>query len=140
MWDQHRGNIRGLTWQDVHNVVRSAIKSRSQAEAIRLDPGNRHAVNARDYAINRGIDRRRGEFEYRVIVVVGTGPDAVESLRVIYTNQKMSANALAERAIREFRRDPDTTTHYGKKLRNLGSGVVPQAFVIGASRNPPLAT
>lgn len=137
MWNQHRNNIPGLTWQDVHRVAVSAAVSRRNAAAIRAAPGSRHAVNARDYAINRGIDRRRGEFEYRVLVVIGTGPGAVESLQIIYTRSKLSADALHARALRMFRADPHTQTHYGRALRALGAGPPESTFVIGASRNPP---
>lgn len=120
----------------VRNIVTAAESSMRNAEAIRNDPTSQHAVNARDYATDRTIDRRVGQFRYKVIVYGDHMGQRFETLIVMQFKTKKSAEELGRLALARFRANAALQTYYATELARLGGNLPDHAVVIGAARNP----
>ena len=129
----------GYTYLEVRNIARSAINSFRDAQRLEADPLNRHALLAADMADNPGIDRRRGQYEYRVVVRGSDIADpntAFETLVFVRSRTKMSGQEIIEEATQAFVANSGLHRNYAGRIGALGPTPQIDAHIISASRNP----
>lgn len=117
-------------------AARRAINAIEAGQALENDPTNRQAVLNRNYPLNPGIDRRRGEFEYRVIVV-GTGSGSnFETLVFVRSRTKLSGEEIIYHAERDFQSNQNLHRNYAGRIGSLGATPTLQSYIMSATRNP----
>lgn len=103
---------------------------------LQANPMNRHAALAGDYGINRGIDRRHGRYEYRVIVFGTGGGNAFDTLVVVRSGRKLSGQEIIDEAERRFAANEDLHRNYARDIRGLGPTPRTRSEIMSAAYNP----
>lgn len=109
------------------------------------DPTNPNAVMPGAFAYNPAIDRRRGDYEYRVVVRgQGNGSD-FETVVVVHARSRLSGEEVLRRAFRSFQRNEnfyhsrDTSRDYRRRIGQLGQNPTMDGWILSAARNPGAA-
>lgn len=124
------------TYQAARGAAVQAARALANAEAMRNDPLNRQAVLNADMARNPGIDRRRGQYEYRVIATGRQGTLEFETLVFVRSNVKLTHQEVIDRANQAFRRAEGPLQQYRARINALGANYKPQAYLMGVSHHP----
>lgn len=134
-------NVDGVNGLDRYWAAQRAIQAIQGARALDADPTNRHALLNRNIAENPGIDRRRGNFEYRV-VIRGTGAgNEFESVIVIRSFDKMSGQEILDRAFQSAARNENWYNSrgergdYKRRIEALGPTPTFDGWIMSASRH-----
>lgn len=125
-----------VTFQTARGAAVQAIKAIEAARALDTNRADRGAALAGDYGLNRGIDRRRGNYEYRVIVRGSGKGNQFETIVFVRSDGRLSGADIIEQAERQFVRNEGLHRNYGKRIKDLGAAPKVDSFIMSASRNP----
>lgn len=136
IWEE-MGKQPGTNRTQLRNIARAAQKSLDNAAAIRANPGSRNAVQANQYAVNRSLNRITGQYEYRVVLRGAGAGNEFETMIIVQSRVKRSADELNAMVLRRFRNNAALQQHYAAEIAALGTAPAYTTVVVGASRNPP---
>lgn len=135
---QHHPTGTAANGRDALSAAQRAINSLAAGQALENDPLNRSAVSNRRMPYNPGIDRRRGDFEYRVVVRgSGNGTD-FETVIVVRARGRLTGQEILDRAFASFRRNSDVyhNWNYRRRIDELGATPTLDGHIISAASNP----
>lgn len=108
----------------------------SPAEKEGIAQGNRAGFPvAHEYGPVDIMDRRGGRYEYRVIVEAKGNGREVDTLIVIQSRNRLTAEQVEERALRTFISGEWNEFDYRKKVADLGDDYKVQTYIVSAARD-----
>lgn len=128
-----RGSING---NDTFHAAQRAIAAIEAGITLTNTPGELHAVLNRDFPFNPGIDRRRGEYEYRVVVTGSGAGNEFETLVFVRSRDKLSGQQVIDLAEHSFQTNTGLHHNYAGRIGALGPLPTINSFVMAATRNP----
>lgn len=137
-WERFR-DTGGIVHADALNATKRAISAREGGWALTENPNTPGALRAKEYAPGPHIDRRRGEYEWRV-VVRGTGAgNAFETMVIVRSRTRLAGAEIIDEATQMFTQGYglERQATYRNQVNRLGESPEVSAWIIAASRNPP---
>lgn len=87
-----------VTRTDINAAIRRAIRANDLGARMTANPLNDDAPIRREYPNKPVLDRRRGDYEYRVVVRAQFGADVAENLIVFQSRSRLSGEQVFARA------------------------------------------
>jgi hypothetical protein len=124
-----------VTRREIADMVRRAKTAFERGWLMTTDPERRELT--KNIPENYSIDRRRGRYEYVVIVRMEGAGEVVERKHVIYSSERLSGEEAIERAEAAVVSSTNFQETTDKKRKRLGIDPMVQSFIVSVSQNTP---
>lgn len=134
VWQRFRGT-GDIVYGDALAATKRAVRAREGGAALTTDPNNPGAWLAKAYAEKPVIDRRRGRYEYRVVVRAEGQGARFETMLVVYSRDRLSGADVMSRAQRTFQQSTAAQPQYRTRVASVGQEPTFNFWIVSATRD-----
>ena len=135
MYDRARTGT-AVVYADAYRAAQLALNGRAIGRRLPTPAAGDRGPLAHDYPTDRSIDRRRGNYRYRTVVVGEGNGRRFETIVDVYSRARLTAAQVADRASDAFLSNDFPRHDYETRVGELGSAVRTQVIVLFAGHHP----